>query len=324
MRAVEISKAGPPDVLKVTIRDPLPVGVDDVVIRVAAAGLNRADLLQRRGLYPAPAGASNIPGLEVSGTVEAVGPEVTRWKVGDMVCALLPGGGYAEFAVAHQALCLPIPKGLTLLEAAAIPEATFTVWNNVFLRGQLKAGETLLVHGGTSGIGHIAIQMASQTGAQVYCTTSDSGKKQQCLRWGAKYAIARKTEDYITWLNKNVPDGMNVVLDIAGGETLGRDFECMATDGRHVSIAHMEGKTATIDIPTMMKKRLIVTGTTLRGRPISEQAAIAKDLEKNIWPLIEAGVIKPHIDSTFPLEEATRAHKHMEGGQHIGKVLLTL
>jgi len=324
MRAVEISKSGPPDVLQLVERDLLPVGTHDVVIRVAAAGMNRADLLQRRGMYPPPAGATDIPGLEVSGIVEAVGPDVIGWKPGDKVCALLPGGGYAEYAVAHQDLCLRVPQGLNMLEAACIPEACFTVWNNVFLRGGLKAGETLLVHGGTSGIGHMAIQMGAQTGAAVYATTSDNSKKHECMRFGAKLAISRKNEDYIEVLRKHVPGGINVVLDIAGGETLGRDFECMALDGRHVSIAHMEGKTASFDVPTLMKKRLLVTGSTLRGRPIPELAVIAHDLEKNIWPLIDAGIIRPHIDRSFPITDVVGAHKYMESSSHIGKIVLSL
>lgn len=324
MRAIEITQPGPPDVLKLVERDLLPVGTQDVVIRVAAAGLNRADLLQRRGMYPPPPGASDVPGLEVAGTVEAVGPEVTRWKPGDAVCALLPGGGYAEYAVAHQALTLPVPAPLTMLEAACLPEAAFTVWNNVFLRGQLKPGETLLVHGGTSGIGHMATQMAAALGSDVYVTTSDNAKKGDCLRFGAKYAISRKNEDYIKVLQKMVPEGVNVVLDLAGGETLGNDFACMATDGRHVSVAHMEGKLATFDIRLLMQKRLIVTGSTLRGRPIAEQAALARDLEDKIWPLIEAGKIKPHVDRSFALDDVAAAHKFMEGNQHIGKIVLSL
>lgn len=324
MRAIEITKNGGPDVLKLVDRaKPVP-GQNEVLIRVSAAGLNRADLLQRRGLYPAPAGASDIPGLEVAGLIDSVGPNVTRFKRGEHVCALLPGGGYAEYATASADICAHVPPGLSMVDAAALPEALFTVWNNVFLRGRLRPTETILVHGGTSGIGSMAIQLAAAFGGIVYATTSDNDKKNICLKLGARQAINRIHEDYVSVLKKQVPNGLNLVLDLAGGDTFGRDLDILGLDGRHVSIAHMEGKTAAIDIPTLMQKRLILTGSTLRGRPLAEQTALARDLDAHVWPLVATGRIRALMDKTFPLEQATAAHKHMESGQHIGKIVLTV
>lgn len=323
MRAIAISQPGGPEVLTL-IDGYIPrMGETDICIKVAAAGLNRADILQRRGFYPAPPGASEWPGLEVAGVIDAVGAAVTKWKPGDKVCALLPGGGYADYAIADQNLCLPIPEHFSMIEAAATPEAVFTVWNNVYMRGKLRPNQTLLVHGGTSGIGTFAIQIAAQLGSTVYATTSTLEKKKTCLRLGAKAAISRLNEDYIKVLQELEPNGIDVVLDMSGGETLGKDFEIMALDGHHVSIAHMEGKSATINIMTMMKKRLTVTGSTLRGRPLPELTNLAKEIEKTLWPLLLSGKITPVIDQTFPIERVADAHKHMESGQHVGKIVLT-
>ncbi len=326
MRAIEIAgKGGSADALRLTERElVLAMGPDQVIIRVVAAGVNRADIMQRRGQYDPPEGVTDIPGLEVSGVVEAVGANVTRYKPGDYVCALLPGGGYAEYVVAHQALCHEVPPNMSVVDAAALPEALFTVWNNVFLRGRLRPGESLLIHGGTSGIGVMATQMAYQCGSQVYVTTGDAGKKRLCIKLGARMAIDRGLENYVEALRRVVPEGIDVVLDMSGGQVLTQDMDIMAPDGRHVSIAHMNGKTATIDIPTMMRKRLVLTGSTLRGRPLHELAAIGEDLDLKIWPMITNGRIKPVIAKTFPLEDAPAAHKYMESGKHQGKILLTV
>lgn len=324
MRAIAFQPSGGPDTLELTDAFLPPMGDTDVCIKVAAAGVNRADILQRKGYYPAPEGASEILGLEVSGIVDSVGAGVTRWKPGDKVCALLPGGGYAEYAIANEALCLPIPASMSMIEAAATPEAIFTVWNNVFMRGHLREGQKLLVHGGTSGIGTFAIQIAAQLGAIVYTTTGSLEKRKRCLQLGAKEAIVRSSENYVTALHELEPNGIDVVLDMSGGETLGRDLHVMALDGRHVSIAHMTGKSATIDIPTLMKKRLTVTGSTLRGRPLTELSNLAKEIEKTVWHLLAAGKVIPVIDQTYPLERAGDAHRRLEAGQHIGKIVLTL
>lgn len=324
MRAITFSQPGGPEALTLSEAFLPSMGETDVCIKVAAAGVNRADILQRKGLYPAPAGASEILGLEVSGVIDTVGSAVTRWKPGDKVCALLPGGGYAEYAIANEALCLPVPASMSMIEAAATPEAVFTVWNNVFVRGHLRPDQKLLVHGGTSGIGTFAIQIAAQLGSVVYTTTSSLEKRKHCLQLGAKAAILRGTEDYVKVLHDLEPDGIDVVLDMAGGETLSRDLHVMALDGRHVSIAYMQGKTADIDISLMMKKRLTLTGSTLRGRPLPELTNLAKEIEKTVWHLMASGKVTPVIDQTFPLERASDAHKRMEAVQHIGKIVLTL
>jgi NADPH2:quinone reductase len=307
MQAIEIIS---PDRLSLTQR-PVPVAKSgEVLIRVAAAGVNRPDLLQRIGKYPPPPGITDIPGLEVAG--EIVG-------TGEKVCALLAGGGYAEYAVAPAGQCLPVPKNLSMVEAAALPETVFTVWNNVFLRGQLKPGESLLIHGGSSGIGTTAIQMAKAMGAKVYVTAGSDEKCAACLTLGADKAINYKTHDFV-----KEASGVDVILDMVGGDYLPRNLECLNPDGRHVSIASMNGAKAEIDIRMIMQKRLILTGSTLRPRPVAEKEALAQGIRETIWPLIEAGKIKPLIHATFPLDQAQKAHEMLEAGELAGKIVLTV
>lgn len=301
---------------------PVPApGDGEVLIKVQAAGVNRPDILQRLGHYPPSPGITDIPGLEVAG--EIIESKSSLWKKGDKVCALLAGGGYAEYAVAPAGQCLPIPAGLSMVEAAALPETFFTVWNNVFVRGQLKAGETVLIHGGASGIGTTAIQMAKALGATVIVTAGTDDKCKACRHEGADLAINYKAQDYHTIIEKTYGrNSVHVVLDMVGGDYIGRDMKVMATDGRHVSIAYLGGSKATIDIQTLMTKRLILTGSTLRARPPEEKAALAAQLEKKIWPLIEAGKIRPVIQDSFPLAKAQEAHDALEKGDHVGKFIL--
>ncbi|MGZ9109272.1 MAG: NAD(P)H-quinone oxidoreductase [Micavibrio sp.] len=309
MTAIAIANPGPSAVLQ-PVQRPMPVpGAGMVLIQVKAAGVNRPDLLQRIGKYPPPPGITDIPGLEVAG--EIVG-------TGERVCALLAGGGYAEYAVAPAGQCLPVPKNLSIVEAAALPESVFTVWNNVFLRGQLKPGETLLIHGGSSGIGTTAIQMAKAMGAKVYVTAGSDEKCAACLKLGADKAINYKTHDFV-----KEAQGVDVVLDMVGGDYVLRNLECLNPDGRHVSIASMNGAKAEIDIRIIMQKRLILTGSTLRPRPVAEKEALAQGIRKTIWPLIEAGKIKPLIHATFPLDQAQKAHEMLESGDMAGKIVLT-
>ncbi|NBX66060.1 MAG: NAD(P)H-quinone oxidoreductase [Proteobacteria bacterium] len=305
MRAIEIKNDG----FHLTERPkPVPLA-GQVLIRVAYAGMNRADRLQIKGLHPPPPGTTDIPGLEVSGVIEATG---------EAVCALLPGGGYAEFVAADKDLCLPVPKPLSLEQAGVLPEAAFTIWNNVFVRGSLKSGETLLVHGGTSGIGTLAIQMALSMGAKVLATCSSDDRAAFCEKLGAK-AVNRNTVSFVDAFRATPP---NVVLDMAGGKTLSDDIGLMALDGRHVSIAYLESQKAEIDIAAVMKKRLVITGSTLRGRPLAEQRSLAEGLKAHIWPLIEKGQITPVIDQVFPLEKAQKALEYFSSGIHIGKIVL--
>ncbi len=304
MQAVEII---PPGVLALCQR-PVPVAKPgEVLIRVHAAGVNRPDLLQRLGKYPPPPGVTDIPGLEVAG--EIVG-------TGEKVCALLAGGGYAEYAVAPADLCLPIPAGLSMAEAASLPETVFTVWNNVFVRGQLKPGETLLVHGGSSGIGTTAIQMAKAFGAKVVITAGSDEKCTACLNLGADQAINYKTEDFSTLEN------IDIVLDMVGGDYVPKNLKILGEGGRHVSIAAMNGSKAEIDIRTIMQKRLILTGSTLRPRPIVEKTALAEGIRKTVWPWIETGKFRPVIHAHFPLQAAQQAHETLESGSVTGKIIL--
>jgi len=295
-------------------------GRGEILIRVAAAGVNRPDLMQRAGLYPPPAGAPDTLGLEVSGVVEAVGAGVTRWHEGSEVTALLSGGGYATYAIAHESCALPIPKGVTLTEAAALPEATFTVWANVFEAGALKRGETLLVHGGASGIGTTAIQMAKAHGARVITTAGDPAKVKLCEKLGADVAINYRTDDFETVVRYS--GGADVILDMVGGPYVQKNLNVLNDHGRCVMIAFLQGPHADLNLMRLMVKRLTLTGSTLRSRPIEEKARIAREVERVVWPWIEAGKVKPVIDSTFPLAEAEQAHQRLQGGGHAGKVVL--
>jgi NADPH2:quinone reductase len=297
-------------------------GRGEVLIRVAAAGVNRPDLTQRAGFYPPPTGAPETLGLEVAGVIESVGPGVTRWHEGDEVCALLAGGGYATYAIAHEGSVLRVPKGLTLIEAAALPETVFTVWANVFQTAGLKPKETLLVHGGASGIGTTAIQMAKAFGARVYATAGDAAKVKLCEKLGANRAINYRSEDF-----ENVVDGLggaDVVLDMIGGPYVQKNLNVLKSHGRCVIIAFQQGPHADVNLMRLMLKRLTLTGATLRSRSNEEKAQIAQDVERVVWPWIEAGKVKPVIDSTIPLADAERAHQRLQSGAHAGKVVLTV
>ncbi|MBX3506603.1 MAG: NAD(P)H-quinone oxidoreductase [Parvibaculum sp.] len=324
MKAVTIREPGGPEVLEIgEIAVPVP-GQGEILIRVEAAGVNRPDTFQRMGLYPPPPGAPDTPGLEVAGEVAATGPGVTRWKAGDRVCALVSGGGYAEYCLSHEAHALPAPKSLSMAEAAALPETVFTVWTNVFGRGALKPGETFLVHGGTSGIGTTAIQLASSFGARVIATAGSADKCAACERLGAE-AINYREKDFVAEV-KNLTGGrgVDVILDMVGGDYIPRNLQAAAPDARIVSIAFLNGSTAEVNFMPVMLKRLTLTGSTLRPRSIEEKAALAKAIEEKVWPLIEAGRVKPLVDATFPLAEAAKAHALMERSSHIGKIVLTV
>lgn len=323
MNCIEITNPGGPEVLRPT-RRPIPTpGPGEVLIKVAAAGVNRPDTLQRQGRYDPPPGASDLPGLEIAGEVAALGEGVTEWKVGDLVCALVAGGGYAEWCVAPVPQVLPVPKGLSLMEAAALPETVFTVWTNVFERGALKAGESLLVHGGSSGIGTTAIQLAAAFGARVFATAGSADKVAACEALGAERCVNYRTEDFVTVLKEATGGrGVDVVLDMVGGDYIARDVELMAVDGRHVSIAFLNGPKVTLSMMPVMTKRLTLTGSTLRARPIAEKGRLAAAVRAEVWPLIESGRFKPVMHSTFPLGEAEAAHRLMDGSTHVGKIVL--
>jgi NADPH2:quinone reductase len=325
MTAIAIREPGPPDVLVPEVR-PIPSpGDGEILVKVAAAGVNRPDVQQRKGLYPPPPGAPDIPGLEIAGTVAATGAGVKRWKVGDKVTALVVGGGYAEYCVAHETHALPIPGSLSLAEAAAIPETFFTVWHNVFERGALKAGEVLLVHGGSSGIGTTAIQLATALGARVIATAGSAEKCEACKKLGAEVAVNYKTEDFVA-ATKSATDGKgaNVILDIVAGEYIAKNFEAAAVEGRILQVSLLGGAKATVDFTRLMVKRLHHTGSTLRARSVPDKAAIARAVEATAWPLIAAGKVRPVMDKTFKLAEAAAAHARMETSQHIGKIVLTV
>src|SRR5262249_47273281 len=296
-----------------------------VLVKVKAAGVNRPDVMQRQGLYPPPAGATDIPGLEIAGEVVALGPGATRWKLGDEVMALVVGGGYAEYCPAHDSHGLPLPKGLTPIEAAAIPETFFTVWYNAFERGRLRAGETLLVHGGSSGIGTTAIQLAKAFGARVVTTAGSAEKCDACRRLGADVAVNYRAQDFVA-ATKAATDGKgaDVVLDMVGGDYIERNYEAAAVEGRIVQIAVQGSPKATVDFRRIMLKRLTHTGSTLRARSISDKGAIAHAVEQHVLPLITAGKVRPVIDSTFPLAQASAAHARMEASAHIGKIVLVV
>src|SRR5689334_11734055 len=313
MRAIEIAQPGPPEVLQLVERpDPFPAA-DEVLIHVQAAGVNRPDVLQRLGKYPVPPGASDIPGLEVAGVVSALGADVRGWSIGDPICALLAGGGYAERAAAPQEQCLPIPKGLTAIQAAGLPETFFTVWTNVFQRGKLKAGETILIHGGTSGIGTTAIQLAKAFGARVFATAGSDDKCAAMRTLGADETFNYKTQDWVAE-GKRVTGGagVNLILDIVGGDYIPRNLDLLSIEGRLLQIAFLKSPKAEIDFSLVMRKRLIVTGSTLRPRSPAEKGEIARDLFEHVWPLLEKGTVAPVIHKTFPLANAADAHRMME------------
>lgn len=326
MKAIEITAHGPPDVLRPGER-PQPVpGPGELLIRVAASGVNRPDVLQRTGNYPVPPGASDIPGLEVAGEIVAGDQQAMTaagLKPGDRVCALVAGGGYAEFCAAPVGQCLPVPRGLSDIEAASLPETFFTVWSNVFDRARLQPGETLLIQGGSSGIGVTAIQMAKALGAKVIVTAGSDDKCDACLKLGADHAINYKTQDFAAEAKKLSGGGVDVVLDMVAGAYVAREVECLAEDGRLVIIAVQGGVKSEFNAGMVLRKRLAITGSTLRPRPVAFKAAIAQALKANVWPLLENGAIKPVIHSTFPAAEAAKAHQLMESNQHIGKIVLT-
>jgi NADPH:quinone reductase len=325
MHAITIPAPGGPEALVPALRPvPLP-GAREILVKVAAAGVNRPDLLQRQGSYPPPPGAPDIPGLEVAGTIVAMGQDVQRWSLGDNVCALVSGGGYAQYTIAHESNALPIPAGLSMIEAGAIPETYFTVWSNVFARGTLREGETLLVHGGTSGIGTTAIQLAKAFGARVIATAGNAEKCAACIELGADIAIDYRQQDFVAETKRATGGkGADVILDMVGGDYIARNYEAAAFDGRIVQIAFLKGSEMTIDIRRLMLKRLTHTGSTLRARPIAEKATIAMALEARVWPLLAKGIAKPRIHATFPLAEASKAHALMETSTHIGKIVLTM
>jgi putative PIG3 family NAD(P)H quinone oxidoreductase len=325
MTSIAIREPGGPDML-VPQQQPVPSpGEGEILIKVAAAGVNRPDVLQRQGHYPPPKGATEIPGLEIAGEIVAVGPAVSRWSKGDRVMALVVGGGYAEYCLAFASHTLPAPASLSMIEAAGIPETFFTVWHNVFERGKLAAGETLLVHGGSSGIGTTAIQLAKAFGARVIVTAGTAEKCDACRKLGADLAINYNNEDFVA-LSKQATQGRGVelILDMVGGDYVGRNYEAAAVEGRIVQIAFQASSRVTVDLMRLMLKRLTHTGSTLRARAVADKAAIAGAVEKNVLPLLASGRVKPPIDSTFPLAEAHAAHARMEGGKHIGKIVLTL
>lgn len=323
MTAIAIRTPGGPEVLEPEER-PVPAPKStEVLVKVKAAGVNRPDVMQRKGQYPPPPGAPDIPGLEIAGEVVAVGDKVKRWNAGDAVAALVTGGGYAEYCLTDEATALPVPKGFSFVEAAALPETFMTVWHNVFERGALKSGETLLVHGGSSGIGTTAIMLAKQFGARVIATAGSAEKCAACKRLGADVAIDYQKEDFVAATKEATGGrGADLILDMVGGDYVDRNYEAAAIEGRIVQIATQKGTKVTVDLRRLMLKRLTHSGSTLRARPVAEKAAIARALEAKVWPLLEAGKVKPVIDSTFPLAKAAEAHARMETSAHIGKIVL--
>jgi NADPH2:quinone reductase len=324
MTAVEISRPGDADVLRPVERPTPRPGEGEVLIRVEAAGLNRGDLMQRRGLYPPPPGASDILGLEAAGRIAALGAGVSGWAVGDAVCAILAGGGYAEYVAAPAVQCMPVPAGLSMVEAAALPETVMTCWTNLVDDGRLKAGETLLIHGGASGIGTTGIQLAKALGAVVFVTAGSAEKCAVCRQLGADLAIDYKTEDFVEVIKAATGGrGVDVVLDMVGGDYVRRDMELLTRFGRHISIGMMGPPEATISTGLIMQKRLTLTGSTLRGRSPAEKGAIAEAVRRVVWPMVAAGKLRPLVHATFPLAQAADAHRALEAGDHIGKIILT-
>lgn len=325
MTAIGIAQPGGPDAL-VPERRPVPVpGEGEVLIRVAAAGVNRPDVLQRMGKYPPPPGASDIPGLEISGIIVAAGSEGDAAMVGQAVCALIAGGGYAEYAVAPTVQCLAVPEGYDMIEAAALPETLFTVWTNLFERAYVVAGDTVLVHGGTSGIATMAIRLCNLFDIDIIVTCGSDDKCKAALDWGATHAINYRDADYVAEVNR-ITDGAGVqaVLDMVGGDYVPRNLACLAPDGRHVSIAVLGGPKAEIFIPQIMQNRLTLTGSTLRARSVAFKGLVADELVRTVWPFVERGKLRPAMDRTFPLELASAAHARMEAGDHVGKIVLVV
>jgi putative PIG3 family NAD(P)H quinone oxidoreductase len=323
MTVIEIASPGGPEVLIPATRAVPEPAAGEVLIKVAAAGVNRPDVMQRQGKYPPPPGVTDVPGLEVAGVVYALGPQVVDLKVGDRVLALVAGGGYAEYGIAPAPQCLPIPDGLSMVEAAAVPETYFTVWTNVFERGRLQPGETLLVHGGSSGIGTTAIQLARAFGARVLATAGSDAKCRACEQLGAERAINYKSGDFVAAVKQATEGrGADVILDMVAGDYIARDVEALAVDGRIVVIALQRGAKADVNLLPLMQRRLWITGSTLRPRSVAEKGAIASALREKVWPLLAAGRCKPVIDSTFPLAQAADAHRRIESGEHVGKIVL--
>jgi len=325
MTAVEIERPGGPDVLR-AVQRPMPVpGPGEVLVHVEAAGVNRPDLMQRMGKYPPPPGASDIPGLEIAGTIVSIAEGVSRWHVGDRICALVAGGGYAEYCAAPAVQCLPIPEGLDAIAAGAIPETFFTVWTNVFERGRLAPGERLLVHGGASGIGTTAIQLAHVFGAIVFTTAGTDAKCAACRSLGAAVAINYRTQDFVDVVKTETSAaGVDVVLDMLGADYFARNLDCLALHGRLVQIGLMSGARAEINLTTVMHRRLTITGSTLRVRSVAEKGALARAVETHVWPLLATGRVAPVIDRVFPLIAAADAHRRLESGEHVGKIVLSV
>jgi putative PIG3 family NAD(P)H quinone oxidoreductase len=325
MKAILIEgKGGGPEVLKPGTRPVPRPGQGELLVKVAAAGVNRPDVLQRKGNYPPPPGASDIPGLEIAGEVVEAGPGATRYKAGDKMCALVTGGGYAEYCVADERAALPWPDGYDAVQAASLPETFFTVWQNVFIRGGLQAGENFLVHGGTSGIGTTAIQLAKAFGATVYATAGSAEKCAACMKLGADRAINYREEDFVAVLKKEAARGIDLTLDMVGGDYVERNIQVAAEDGRIHQIAFQTGSKVTVDLMRLMLKRVSISGSTLRPRPMEVKGKIAEGLKEQVWPLLGRGQVKPVIDSTFPLDQASEAHRRMETNAHIGKIILTI
>jgi putative PIG3 family NAD(P)H quinone oxidoreductase len=319
---IEIAGHGGAGSLRLARRPLPPPGHREVLIRVHAAGVNRPDILQRQGLYPPPDGTSDIPGLEVSGTVIGTGPGVSRWRQGDEVCALVAGGGYSRHALAHEALCLPVPSPLSLTQAAALPETFFTVWYNLVERGRLRENEVVLIHGGSSGIGTTAIQVARALGARVYTTAGTDEKCRACETLGAERAFNYRSEDFLRIKQLTDRRGADVIIDMVGGDYIQKNIKCAAPDGRIVQIAFLQGSRVQVDLMPVMLKRLVFTGSTLRSQPVAEKARIAGAVERELWPLLDSGAVKPVVHEILPLAEAAEAHRIMENSEHIGKILL--
>jgi putative PIG3 family NAD(P)H quinone oxidoreductase len=323
MKAIEIAQPGGPDVLRVVERPTPQPGDDEVLVRVEAAGVNRPDVMQRLGKYPPPPGASDIPGLEIAGTIAALGRSVSGLNTGDPVCALVAGGGYAEYCVAPAVQCLRVPEGLTTVAAAAIPETFFTVWTNLFQRGALRAGERVLVHGGTSGIGTTAIQLAHAFGATVFATAGSRDKCDACRRLGAAHAINYKEEDFVEAVRRETANtGVDVILDIVGGDYVARNIDCLGMNGRLVQIGAQAGPHASLNLMPILQRRLTLTGSTLRARTVREKGELAREVERHVWPLLASRRVAPVIDRTYPLAQAADAHRRLESSEHIGKIVL--
>jgi NADPH2:quinone reductase len=325
MTAVEIAAPGGPEQLRIAVR-PLPQpGENEVLIRVEAAGVNRPDVMQRQGRYPPPPGASDLPGMEVAGEIVALGPKVSGVALGDKVTSLLPGGGYATYAIAAAPLCMPLPAGLSMVEAAGLPETFMTVWTNLFERGGCKTGDIVLIHGGTSGIGTTAIQLAKAFGARVYATAGSEQKVRACEALGAVRGIDYKTEDFVEVMRAEAKGhGVDITLDMVAGTYVQRNLDIAAVEGRVVTISLLGGSRAEINMGTVLTKRLTLTGSTLRSRTVAQKAAVADAVRKNVWPLLASGKVRPVIFATFPLAQASEAHKLMESSNHIGKIVLTV